>query len=699
MWTNLIKLLGVLVSTGNLMADNGAAVNSVWADAMFGISAIFAAISVLCLVLFYLGDRTKKRAVAAMRQSELRALHILNGAHDPIVAVNEDGLIESFNPAAAAMFGCPAKEAVGQSILKFLPAPEQSSSKQDGHPRAGASSRDTIGVRADGSTFPVDLVMDEVCFGPDRIFSIFVHDVSARNDAETALDNERNFSAAVLDTAGALIVVMDHEGHIVKFNRACEEATDYVSGEIKGLSLWEVFASPDELDAMREQTLELIEGEFPARSENVWRTRDLTPRPISWSHTALRDSMGRLEHVVSIGIDLTERRALESQLVQARKMEAVGRLAGGVAHDFNNLLTAIAGYSDLILHSIRENDPIRRDVEEIKRAGDRATLLTQQLLALSRKQVLTPQVIDLNGIVSNTGGMLARLLGSDIKVRLLLDQELKAIKADPSQLDQVVLNLVLNARDAMPNGGTLTIETANVSLGSNTMRTDPELGPGNYVMMRVLDTGTGMNPETLSHIFEPFYTTKDPGKGTGLGLATVYGIVRQSNGAIAVTSALGRGSCFTIFFPLAGAPETVLDGKDKLAKALEGSETILLVEDENEVRTMMTRVLKRSGYRVIEASSGHEALDRSRHREGPIHLMLSDVVMPGMTGPDLAKLIIVERPEMRTLFMSGHSLDVVENHGIDFFVEKPVCMETLAKKVRETLDAPPKRAMGAATGN
>jgi len=697
MRTNLFKTLAVLASTSIILADDGTAAKSVMSDVMFGLCTIFAAITALFLGLYYWGERKRKKTELALSESELHALHILNGARDAIISVSEDGYVESFNPAAVMMFGCTAKEAVGKSILTFLPPPERAAGR-DNHLQAGSSGRNLTGLRADGSEFPVDLVMNQVNVNTRRIFSIFVRDVSTRNNTETALETERNFSAAVLDSAGALVVVMDHEGRIVKFNRACEETTDYSYGEIKNRPVWEIFASPEEFEAMREATLDMIDGDFPSRSENIWRTRDLTPRRISWSHTALRDKLGRIEHVVSIGNDVTERRALETQLVQARKMEAIGRLAGGVAHDFNNLLTAITGYSDLILHSVKDNDPIRRDVEEIKRAGDRATALTRQLLAFSRKQVLAPQVLNLNNIITGTGRMLNRLLGEEIEVEMVLDHELKPIKADAGQLDQVLLNLALNARDAMPAGGSLTIETANITLGTNNMRTDPVIGPGSYVMLRVVDSGSGMDQETLSHIFEPFFTTKEHGKGTGLGLATVYGIVRQSNAAISVSSLPGRGSCFTIFFPLAGAAEILSGGQDELTKAMQGSETILLVEDQEEVRRMMVRALENSGYQVLEAHSGNDALDRARHREGPIHLMLSDIVMPGMNGPELARRIASERPEMRTLFMSGHALDVVEKHGVDFYVEKPVKIDALARRVREVLDAPPKKAMGMSAG-
>jgi two-component system cell cycle sensor histidine kinase/response regulator CckA len=695
---NLTIVLGLLIVAGNLMAYSGGAIHSVWYDALLGFSSIFAALSVLFLVLFQLEERGSKRAAVELRESELHALHVLNGARDAVISVNEAGLIRGFNPAAVIMFCCPAKLALGQSIGKFLPNPDQDSTKDYRQLVAGSSGRDLIGRRADGSTFPVNIAMSEVNGQSKRSFNIFVRDVSTRKNTEAALESERNFSAAVLDTAGALIVVLDHSGRIVKFNRACEGATDYSFGEIKGRPLWEILATPDEFEVMREQTLKLIQGEFPSYSENVWRIRDLTPVRISWAHTALHDKLGRLEFVVSIGIDVTERRAMEGQLVQARKMEAIGRLAGGVAHDFNNLLTAITGYSDLILHSIRESDPIRRDVEEIKQASGRATSLTRQLMAFSRKQVLTPQILNLNEIVSNTSTLLARLLGDDIEVKPILDEKLKEIRANASQLDQVILNLALNSRDAMPRGGTLTIETSNVALGANMISTDPAIGPGNYVMLRVRDTGIGMGAETLSHIFEPFFTTKELGRGTGLGLATVYGIVRQSNGAIAVNSELGHGSCFTIYFPVSEASERLPAERDVLTRSMAGSETILLVEDNEEVLKLMSRVLDTSGYHVIEAHNGAEAIDRSRLRGGPIHLMLSDIEMPGMSGLELARSIAAERPEMRTLFMSGHSLDVVEKHGIQFYLEKPVRMEILVRKVREVLDDPPRRTMGATAG-
>ena len=618
-----------------------------------GTSLIVAALTALFLALYYLSVRAKQKARAAQRDSELRALRILNGAGDAIIAVNQAGNIQSFNDASVLMFGCPAKEAIGQCIPRFLPALTQL-------PPAHSLARDRIGVRADESTFPADLVVNEVKLGAKRTFMIYAREISERKLTEAALRNDRNFSAAVLDTADVLIVVLNREGHIVRFNRASEKATDYTFDEVKGRPPWEFFASPEEFDLLREATLATIKGELPAHAENVWRSRDGSTRHIAWRHAVLE--LDDLDHVLCVGVDVTERRALESQLVQARKMEAVGRLAGGVAHDFNNLLAAITGYSDLILRSIRDSDPIRRDVEEIKRAGDRATSLTRQLLAFSRNQVLAKKVVDLNGIVSNTGRMLDILLGAGIEVKLVLDTELKTILADPGQLDQIIVNLALNSRDAMPDGGTLTIETSNVILDPSKMRTDPVLGPGDYVILRVLDTGAGMAQETIPHIFEPFFTTKDPGMGTGLGLATVYGIVRQCNGAIGVTSESGKGSCFTIFFPLAGAT------------AFEGAETILIVESEEEVRTMMARVLERSGYHVIEARSGVEAIDRSLNRDCPIHLTIGD--------PELFKNIVDGKAGMRALYL-----------------ERPVNFAALPRKVREALDAPPERSVSATAGN
>lgn len=395
--------------------------------------------------------------------------------------------------------------------------------------------------------------------------------------------------------------------------------------------------------------------------------------------------------------DVTERersqaalKASEEQLRQAQKMEAVGRLAGGIAHDFNNLLTAIHGNAQLLLDELPADPRLQADVQEIIRATDRATSLTRQLLAFSRRQVLQPRVIDVNAILADMERMLSRLIGEHIQLETQLAPDLPTIKADPGQFEQVILNLVVNARDAMPAGGTLTIETGPVEIGNDTHFAEPGLRPGPHARIRVTDTGTGMQPDVLARIFEPFYTTKEQGKGTGLGLSTAYGIVQQTGGQLQVESAPGAGTSFTILIPAAQEPvESSAAAKVAVSR---GSETILLVEDEAAVRRLARRVLERAGYRVIEAETGSAALEWARSNTDPIDLLLTDVVMPEIGGRALAQGIIGSRPNVRLLYMSGYTEDEAVHTGVIQdgipFLEKPFTPVALIRKVRETLDSP-----------
>jgi len=374
-------------------------------------------------------------------------------------------------------------------------------------------------------------------------------------------------------------------------------------------------------------------------------------------------------------------------------MEAVGRLAGGVAHDFNNLLTAIIGYADLMVTSLDQDDPLRKDAEEIKRAGERAAALTDQLLAFSRKKVLQPLILNLNTTVTNMEKMLRRLIGEHIELILGLDPALGLVKADPGQIEQVIMNLAVNARDAMPQGGRLTIETKNVYLDEEYTHQHVDIQPGPYVMLAVSDTGVGMSKETLSHLFEPFFTTKEMGKGTGLGLSTVYGIVRQSDGHIWVYSELGQGTTFKIYLPR--IEEIVESGKrvPVSAKSMQGQETVLLVEDEDIVRDLACRVLSENGYTVLEAHDGREALLICEKYGGPIHLLVTDVVMPGgMSGRQVAERLRTLRPDVKVLYMSGYTDDTIVHHDVlepgMAFLQKPFMPDILLHKVREVIDAP-----------
>ena len=391
----------------------------------------------------------------------------------------------------------------------------------------------------------------------------------------------------------------------------------------------------------------------------------------------------------SILHDVTERRKLEEQVRQSQKLESVGILAGGVAHDFNNLLTVITGYSDLALRHLNKLEPLALNITEIKKAADRAASLTRQLLAFSRKQVLQPKVLDLNSVILDMKKLLGRLLGEDIELHTSAGAELGNIKADPGQIEQVIVNLAVNARDAMPNGGQITIETANVDLDEAYARTHISVQPGWYVLLAVTDTGGGIEAETQKHIFEPFFTTKDQGKGTGLGLSTVYGIVKQSGGNIWVYSEVGVGTTFKIYLPLVDESVTGLAAEAPRPEGTAGTETILLAEDEEMVRRLAGESLKINGYTVLEAANAEEAEMICKQHAGPIHLLLTDVVMPRMSGRELAGRVVGLRPDTRVLYMSGYANDAILHHGIlgerISFIGKPFTPDELAHKVAEVL--------------
>ena len=484
-------------------------------------------------------------------------------------------------------------------------------------------------------------------------------------------------------------VLFDSDLRIVDWNPAAERTFGYTRNEALGMLPFQIVPASFRADA--EKILERIrDGDKTAHSVNENLTRDGRTIVCEWFNTPLMDAAGAFAGLLCLAQDVTERRSLEEQYRQAQKMEAVGQLAGGVAHDFNNLLCIISGYSELILTWLKPDDPLRSSVKAISEAGSRAAALTRQLLAFSRKTVLEAKVVDLNDLVRETEKMLRRLIGEDILFTAVLDPHISRVKVDPGQLDQVLMNLAVNARDAMPTGGKLTIETRQVELDEQYVRTHPEAHPGQYVMLAVSDTGCGMTPEVKAHIFEPFFTTKGVGKGTGLGLAVVQGIVKQSGGYVEVYSESNLGTAFKIYFPAVEQQANVARDKDE-NNNLRGTETILLVEDEDGVRGLAMLVLQTHGYTVLPASDGKSALHVAAQHQGTIDLLVTDVVMPGIGGGELARVLQAKYPQLKVLFSSGYTDDSVVRHGIleaeVAFIHKPYRPQALARKVREVLDA------------
>ena len=516
--------------------------------------------------------------------------------------------------------------------------------------------------------------------------------------AQNALKESEKKFQQFYDEAPVGYHELDIKGRVTRINRQELQMLGYGAGEMLGKPVWNFF---EEEDTTRKVILAKLEGDvsFHNTFERTYRRKDGSTLPVLVEDRIIRDKDGRIIGIRSTVEDITERRRTEEtlrkseeQLRQWQRVEAIGRLAGGVAHDFNNLLMTIKGCSELLLGAFDRRDPRREEVEEILKAADRATSLTRQLLAFGRRQVLQPQVLDLNAVVLNMDKMLRRLIGEDIQLIASLDPELWSVKVDPGMMEQVVMNLAVNSRDAMPNGGKLTIETTNVVHDEEYASRHVSVQAGYYVMLAISDTGCGMDKETQSHLFEPFFTTKETGKGTGLGLSTVYGIIKQSGGNIWTYSEPGLGTTFKIYLPRVEKPAKAykLRLKPKEAGAPGGTETILLVEDEDAVRSMVSKILKNKGYTVLEASQGNEALDICERTEGSINLMVTDVIMPHMSGRELAVRLAPMRPEMRVLYMSGYPDNTIVQHGVlepgTAFLQKPFTINALELKVREVMD-------------
>jgi two-component system, cell cycle sensor histidine kinase and response regulator CckA len=517
------------------------------------------------------------------------------------------------------------------------------------------------------------------------------YDITHRKEAETALKESEERFRSTFEQAAAGMGYTTPEGRWVRVNQRLCDIVGYTREELLTLTHQDI-THPDDHDLDTDARRKLITDELQTLSrEKRYLRKGGSPVWVDVTVSTLRNESGEAKYFIAVVQDITARKELELELFHAQRMEGVGQLAGGIAHDFNNLLTVISCRSQLALERMAPRDPLRREFDLIYKTSARAAALTHQLLAFSRKQVLQPKVLDMNELVNNSTNLLKRLIGENIDLAFVPAPDAGRVRVDPGQLEQVIVNLAVNARDAMPDGGRLTIETSNVTLAAEYTALHAGVTPGPYVALTVSDTGTGMDRAVQARLFEPFFTTKGPGYGTGLGLATVYGIVKQSDGHIRVYSELGHGTVFKVYLPRTDAlPEAASVAPPGGLPA--GTETVLLVEDENEVRHLAHEVLGVLGYTVLEAASPGEAILIAERHVGLIGLLLTDVVMPGMSGRALASRILAERPETKVLFMSGYTDDAIVRHGVlepgTSFLEKPFTVEALAVKVRKELDRP-----------
>jgi len=638
----------------------------------------------------------RKRAEAALRESEDRYQTLVNLSPDAIV-VNSGGKYVFANPAAARLFGVGSpQELVGRVVAEMVhPDYRELVAQRTVQVLAGAMAPplEMKFLRRDGSSAPVEASAARIEFDGSPATQVVLRDITERKRAEEALRLAR-FS---IDFASDLTLWISPEGHLLDVSQSACARFGYSRDELLTMSVFDLTMglSPD---AWPDRWRELEQG--PLIFERQYRTKSGEIFPVEIS-SAVLEHEGREYNLVVIR-DITDRKEAEEalkqseeQLRESQKMEAVGQLAGGIAHDFNNLLTTILGYTEMILSGEASSlEDVRPDIEEIKHAGERASALTQQILAFSRRQILRPTALSLNEVLDGMESLLRRTLGEDIDLVILEHPQLDVTEVDRHQFEQVLMNLALNARDAMPSGGRLTLETANVELDEQYCRAHPEVAPGSYVMLSVSDTGLGMDQDTMDHIFEPFFTTKAFGQGTGLGLAVIHGIVTQSRGSISVYSEPGKGASVKIYLPRAARADIPEEVTLPSHVSTAGSETVMVVEDEAALRSLIERVLGAAGYTTLAFGSAAEALEAFGQDECSVDLLLTDVMLPGaLQGYDLARAVLAAQPGLPVLYISGYARNALVHAGrLDEGVnllEKPFTPEALASAVRKVLDQCP----------
>jgi len=633
---------------------------------------------------------------------------ILEAIPDAVAAVNQQGVIIQVNSQTEALFGYTRDELIGQRIEMLVP--ERHRAQHDNHRehfhqqpkiRRMGSGLDLYGRRRDGSEFPVEISLSPIATGNGMMVLSAIRDISDRKQIEEQLrrvndeldrrktrelKDFQNRLALIVDSSQDAIIGKNLEGIVTHWNKGAEEIYGYSAVEMIGRPIT-ILAPPDRQDEIPQILKKIRNGERVEYFESVRVTKDKRKLNVSISVSPVHDGEGKVVGASTIARDITAQKKVEDQLRQSQKMEAVGRLAGGVAHDFNNLLGIVTACSELLRSHVNADG--LEYVENIREAAKRGAALTKQLLAFSRRQPVQAQLLDWNQRLKDVIKLLKPLMGDDVEIALLPRSETAIVEADPAQLDQIVLNLAVNARDAMLHGGRLIIETAVYDFDDSFAREHPSMSAGQYVMLAISDNGVGMDEATRSRIFEPFFTTKEVGKGTGLGLATVYGIIKQSGGHVWVYSEMGHGTTFKIYLPsaehkLGSAPEK---HEEALPARREGT-TILLAEDDAIMRRLTRKMLEEHGYKVLEAEDGHAALDALRASGKPIDLTLTDVVMKGMTGPELVLRLMDSYPGMKVVYMSGYTGELVAHQGVDVgirLLEKPFTRAALLKTLDEAL--------------
>jgi PAS domain S-box-containing protein len=649
----------------------------------------------------------RKQAEEALHRSETKFRTLYNSTSDAVMLLDEKGFFDC-NQATLTMFDCATREEFCSKHPADVSPPVQpdgTDSRMLANQRIatamekGSHHFEWMHQRAGtGETFPAEVLLSAMELDGKRVLQAVVRDITRRKELEAQMERLRTEHALILNSIGEGVHWIDVDGRIRFENPAAAKMLGYEVSELIGKPAHATMHHTRADGAAYPQSECLIyatlrDGVVRRVTDEVFWRKDGSSFAVEYLCTPVYDKNGLSGGSVVIFADITGRKRLEAQLFQSQKLETVGKLAGGVAHEFNSIMTAIIGHSELMLRDLPSGDPLSQNAAGIRRAAERAATLTRQLLAYGRRAFLRPEALDLNQVMAGTEGMVRQIMGGDVDMRIVPAEGLRAVKADAGQIEQVIMNLAMNARDAMPNGGKLTLETANVSFDQEHVGRDPELKPGDYVMLAITDTGTGMSAEVKARAFEPFFTTKDVGQGTGLGLSTCYGIIKQSGGHISVYSEPGRGTTFKIYLPQVEPQVKILLQRLDSPDLPRGTETILLVEDDPALREMAATLLKRLGYTVLAAANGIEALSLKQPRDnGHIDLLFTDIVMPHMSGQELSERVRALCPHTRVLFTSAYTENAIVHQGVlnpgVALLQKPFTPSALARKLREVLDQP-----------